>query len=208
MTSNPTIFKQAIGGGPDYDTDLAEAASSPKSDRQVFEMLAITDVREAADLFRPIYYATRGADGFVSLEVSPGVARDTEGSVNEARRLWRAVDRPNLMIKIPGTREGWPAIERCLREAINVNVTLLFSVDHYRAVAEAYLRALEVRVERAESIERVASVASFFLSRVDTEVDRRIQATGGSLLQLQGEAALASARLAYEAFTETRLTPR
>ena len=182
MTSNPTIFEQAIGGSADYDDDLAEAASSPKTDREVFEMLAITDVREAADLFRPVYDATGGADGFVSLEVSPGVARDTDGSVNEARRLWKVVDRPNVMIKIPGTREGWPAIERCLQEGININITLLFSVDHYQAVAEAYLRALEARVARGQSIDRVASVASFFVSRVDTEVDKRIQATGGSLL--------------------------
>ncbi len=148
MTSNPTIFEQAIGGSADYDADLAEVASSPETDREVLAMLAITDVREAADLFRPIYDATDGADGFVSLEVSPGVARDTDGSVNEARRLWAAVDRPNVMIKIPGTREGWPAIERCLQEAININITLLFSAEHYRAVAEAYFRALEARVER------------------------------------------------------------
>jgi transaldolase len=208
MTSNPTIFEQAIGGSADYDDDLAQAASAPKTDREVFEMLAITDVREAADLFRPVYDATGGADGFVSLEVSPGVARDTDGSVKEARRLWKAVDRPNVMIKIPGTREGWPAIERCLEEAININITLLFSVDHYRAVAEAYLRALETRVEHGQPIDRVASVASFFVSRVDTEVDKRIQARGGSLLQLQGKAALAGARLAYETFTEMTRTPR
>jgi transaldolase len=208
MTSNPTIFEQAIGGSADYDDDLAQAASAPKTDREVFEMLAITDVREAADLFRPVYDATGGADGFVSLEVSPGVARDTDGSVKEARRLWKAVDRPNVMIKIPGTREGWPAIERCLEEAININITLLFSVDHYRAVAEAYLRALETRVEHGQPIDRVASVASFFVSRVDTEVDKRIQARGGSLLELQGKAALAGARLAYETFTEMTRTPR
>ena len=208
MTSNPTIFEQAIGGSADYDDALAEVAASPKTDREVFEMLAITDVREAADLFRPVYDATGGADGFVSLEVSPGVARDTDGSVNEARRLWKAVDRPNVMIKIPGTREGWPAIERCLQEAININITLLFSVDHYRAVAEAYLRALEARVGRGQSIDRVASVASYFVSRVDTEVDKRIQTRGGSLAQLQGKAALAGARLAYETFTEMRRTPR
>lgn len=200
MTSNPTIFEQAIGTSGDYDDELAELALSPKSDREVFETLAITDVREAADLFRPVYDATGGADGFVSLEVSPGVARDTDGSVTEARRLWRAVDRPNVMIKIPGTREGWPAIERCLQEGINVNITLLFSVEHYQAVANAYFRALEARVERKQPIDRVASVASFFVSRVDTEVDRRIQERGGALLPLQGKVAIASARLAYAAF--------
>ena len=208
MTSNPTIFEHAIGGSADYDDELTKLASSPKTDRGLFEILAITDVREAADVFRPVYHATGGADGFVSLEVSPGVARDTDGSVNEARRLWRAIDRPNVMIKIPGTREGWPAIERCLQEGININITLLFSVDHYQAVAEAYLRALEARVAQGQSIDRVASVASFFVSRVDTEVDKRIQARGGSLLQLQGKAALAGARLAYETFLEMTRTAR
>jgi transaldolase/transaldolase/glucose-6-phosphate isomerase len=208
MTSNPTIFEHAIDGSADYDDDLAELASSQKTDRELFEALAATDVREAADLFRPVYQATGGADGFVSLEVSPGVARDTDGSVNEARRLWKVVDRPNVMIKIPGTREGWPAIERCLKEGININITLLFSVDHYQAVAEAYLRALEARVARGESIDRVASVASFFVSRVDTEVDKRIQARGGSLLDLEGKAALAGARLAYETFLEITRSAR
>lgn len=208
MTSNPTIFEHAIGGSADYDDELTELASSAKTDRELFEMLAITDVREAADLFRPVYQATRGADGFVSLEVSPGVARDTDGSVNEARRLWRAIDRPNVMIKIPGTREGWPAIERCLNEGININITLLFSVDHYEAVAEAYLRALDARASRGESIDRLASVASFFVSRVDTEVDKRIQARGGSLLHPEGKAALAGARLAYETFLKITRSAR
>jgi transaldolase len=208
MTSNPTIFEHAIAGSADYDEALADQAASADTDREVFDVLAIEDVREAADLFRPVYDATDGADGFVSLEVSPGVARDTGGSVNEARRLWRAVARPNVMIKIPGTREGWPAIERCLDDGINVNVTLLFSVAHYQAVAEAYFSALEARVKRGEPIGRVASVASIFVSRVDTEVDRRIQAQGGSLLPFQGKAALAGARLAYEAFSEMTRTPR
>ena len=174
----------------------------------MFETLAIQDVREAADLFRPVYGATGGADGFVSLEVSPGVARDTDGSVNEARRLWKAVDRPNVMIKIPGTREGWPAIDVVSEEGININITLLFSVEHYQAVADAYLRALEARVARGQSIDRVASVASFFVSRVDTEVDKRIQARGGSLLPLQGKVAIAGARLAYAMFTEMTRSAR
>ena len=202
MTSNPTIFEQAIGRSAAYDADLKTWATSPDSDREVYERLAIQDVREAADLFRPIYEATGGRDGFVSLEVSPGVARDTEGSVKEARRLWNAVDRPNTMIKIPGTRQGWPAIERCLAEGININITLLFSVEHYRAVADAWLRALEARVEQRTPIDRLASVASFFLSRVDTEVDARIQAKGGSLLALQGRAAIAQAQLAYAVFED------
>ncbi len=209
MTSNPTIFERAIGGSADYDEQLATLAASPKTDRDVFEILAIQDVREAADLFRSVYRATHGTDGFVSLEVSPAVARDTDGSVNEARRLWQAVDRPNVMIKIPGTREGWPAIERCLQEGININITLLFSVEHYQAVAEAYLRALEARVARKQSIDHVASVASLFVSRVDTEVDARIDARGDSrLLPLRGQAAIAGATLAYALFADMTRSPR
>ena len=202
VTSNPTIFEQAIESSTAYDDDLRKWSMSPETDRDVYEVLAIQDVREAADLFRALYDSTDGRDGFVSLEVSPGVARDTEGSMKEARRLWRALDRPNVMIKIPGTRQGWPAIERCLAEGININVTLLFSVEHYRAIAEAWLRALETRVERGQPIEHLASVASFFVSRVDTEVDARIQAKGGSLLALQGKAAIAQAQLAYGVFEE------
>jgi transaldolase len=208
MTSNPTIFEQAIEGSSDYEDDLNRLAMSPKTDREVYEILAIQDVREAADLFRPLYDSTGGRDGFVSLEVSPGVALDTEASVNEARRLWKALDRPNTMIKIPGTREGWPAIERCLLEGININITLLFSLEHYRAVAEAWLRALEARVEQGKTIQSLASVASFFVSRVDTEVDKRIQAKGGSLLPLQGKAAIAGAQLAYATFLDIAGSPR
>src|SRR5688572_17933753 len=208
MTSNPTIFEKAIRDSTAYDHDLNTWSMSPDSDRDIYERLAIQDVREAADLFRPVYDETGGRDGFVSLEVSPGVARDTEGSIKEARRLWRAVDRPNAMIKIPGTREGWPAIERCLAEGININITLLFSVDHYRAVAEAWLRALETRVELGQSIESLASVASFFVSRVDSEVDARIEAEGGHLVALQGKAAIAQAQLAYAAYEEMIKTDR
>jgi transaldolase len=202
MTSNPTIFQQAIAGSRDYDDDLTRLASSPQTDREVFETLAIEDVREAADVFREVYDTTDGQDGFVSLEVSPTLARDTEGSVNEARRLWQAVDRPNVMIKIPGTREGWPAIERCLAEGVNINITLLFSVEHYRAVAEAYLTALETRIAQGASIERLASVASIFVSRVDTEVDKRIQVLDKSAAALRGKVAIASARRAYATFLE------
>src|SRR6478672_11250877 len=145
MTSNPTIFEHAIGGSSDYDAELRALASSPAGDREVFERIAVEDVREAADLFRPVHDASAGADGFVSLEVSASLARDTEGTIAEARHLWGDVNRPNLMIKVPGTREGWPAVERLLTEGINVNITLLFSLEHYRQVAEAYLRALEAR---------------------------------------------------------------
>jgi transaldolase len=202
MTSNPTIFEQAIAGSGDYDDDLKKLAMSPTTDRGVYETLAIQDVREAADLFRPVYDSTGGRDGFVSLEVSPGAARDTQASIDEARRLWKALDRPNTMIKIPGTREGWPAIERCLIDGININITLLFSVKHYRAVAEAWLRALEARIDRGDTIDHLASVASFFISRVDAEVDKRIKAKGGSFVQLQGKVAIAGAQQAYDIFEE------
>ena len=208
MTSNPTIFEQAIGHTADYDQDMTALADSARTDRDIFEALAIEDVREAADLFRAVFDSTDGGDGFVSLEVSPRLAHDTDGSVAEARRLWKALDRPNVMIKIPGTREGWPAIERCLSEGININITLLFSVEHYRAVAEAYLLALETRVQRGQPIDRIASVASLFVSRVDTEVDERIRRRGGSLTALFGKVAIASAHLAYASFLEMSRTDR
>ena len=191
MTSNPTIFEHAIGGSSDYDATLKALATSPKSDLEIFEQLAVEDVRQAADLFRPVYDATEGRDGFVSLEVSPTLARDTERTIAEGRRLWAQVNRPNLMIKVPGTREGWPAIERLLAEGININITLLFSLEHYREVAEAFMRALEARTRAGKAIDRLASVASFFVSRVDTETDRRIDAKGGDLLDLRGKVASA-----------------
>ncbi|MEO8580056.1 MAG: transaldolase, partial [Gemmatimonadales bacterium] len=202
MTSNQTIFEQAIVGSADYDNALLELSASSATDREMFESLAIRDVQEAADVFRDVYDETDGADGFVSIEVSPELARDTEGSIAEARRLWQSVDRPNVMIKIPGTREGWPAIERCLREGININVTLLFSLEHYNAVADAYLRALEARVAAGQPIERIASAASLFVSRVDTEVDKRITAKGGALTALRGRVAIANARLVYASFVD------
>jgi len=162
----------------------------------------VDDVRAAADLFRPVYDASQGADGFVSLEVSPTLARDTAGTIGEARRLWAAVDRPNVMIKVPGTREGWPAIERLLTDGINVNITLLFSLEHYRQVAEAFVRALEARRKAGQAIDRVASVASFFVSRVDTEVDRRLDAKGRGPSGLRGKIAIANAQLAYAWFRD------
>lgn len=201
MTSNQTIFEHAVAGSRDYDDVLMESAASRASNRQVFEALTIEDVQDAADVFRGVYNETDGADGFVSIEISPELARHSEASIVEARRLWRGVNRPNVMIKIPGTREGWPAIERCLRDGININVTLLFSLDHYNAVAEAYLRALEARVAAGQPVDRVASAASLFVSRVDTEVDRRIALEGGSASRLRGRVALANARLVYDAFT-------
>lgn len=208
MTSNPTIFEHAIGGSSDYDATLKSLATSRKSDLEIFEQLAVEDVRQAADLFRPVYDATEGRDGFVSLEVSPTLARDTERTIAEGRRLWAEVDRPNLMIKVPGTKEGWPAIERLLSEGVNINITLLFSLEHYRQVTEAYLRALEARTRAGKAIDRLASVASFFVSRVDTEADRRIDAKGGALLALRGKAAIANAQLAYAWFRESLRSAR
>ncbi len=207
MTSNPTIFEHAIGGSSDYDDELRTLAASQRSDLEVFEQLAVADVRHAADLFRPVYDASGGGDGFVSLEVSPTLARETEQTIAEARRLWAAVDRPNLMIKVPGTKEGWPAIERLLTEGININITLLFSLEHYRQVAEAYIRALEARASASKAIDRLASVASFFVSRVDTETDRRIDAKGGALLDLRGKVAIANAQLAYAWFRDRLKSP-
>ena len=208
MTSNPTIFEHAIAGSADYDDALAEAGASSMTDREVYEALAIRDVQEAADVFRSVYDETAGEDGFVSIEVSPELARDTEGSIAEARRLWQAVDRPNVMIKIPGTKEGWPAIEHCLRDGININITLLFSLEHYYAVAEAYLRALEARVAAGLPIDRVASVASLFVSRVDTEVDKRLQSQDDAADTPIGEAAVANARLVYSAFLDMTRSAR
>ncbi len=209
MTSNPTIFEAAIGGSTDYDDVLARESGSSRSDGDVFEAIAVEDVRAAADLFRPVYGHSNGADGFVSLEVSPSLALDTAGTIAEARRLWEAVDRPNVMIKIPGTREGWPAIERCLTDGININITLLFSVEYYRKVADAYLAALEARESRGEPIDRLASVASFFVSRVDTEVDDRLARIGTPEAQeLAGTIGIANARLAYAAFEEITASDR
>jgi transaldolase len=202
MTSNPTIFEHAMVASSDYDEALMDFAGSGMSDREVFEALMIQDVQEAADVFRPLYDETDGDDGYVSIEVSPELARDTAGSIAEARRLWWAVDRPNVMIKIPGTREGWPAIERCLRDGININVTLLFSREHYQAVADAHQRALAARVADGRPIDRVASAASLFVSRVDAEVDKRIKANGGALAALRGRTGVANARLVYAAFLD------
>jgi len=208
MTSNPSIFESAIAGSKDYDAALTRPDIRAKSDADAFEAIAVEDVRMAADVFRTVYDSTDGADGFVSIEVSPSLARDTQGSLNEARRLWREVGRPNVMIKIPGTREGWPAIEQALEEGININITLLFSVEHYKAVADAYLNAMEARIAARKPVNRVASVASFFVSRVDTEVDKRLEKLGGAATSLLGQAAIANAKLAYELFGELFSGPR
>ncbi len=211
LTSNPTIFQKAIAAGDAYDEQMRELVTEGKDAGEIFEALAVTDIREACDVFRLLYDAEGGADGFVSLEVSPSFARDTEATLEEARRLWRSVDRPNLMIKVPGTDEGAPAVRRLLAEGINVNITLLFSIENHERVMWAYIEALEERLGRGEPVDRLASVASFFISRVDTLVDglldEKIERTVDGAEQerlrgLKGKAAIANAKLAYARFRE------
>jgi transaldolase / glucose-6-phosphate isomerase len=197
VTSNPAIFEKAILGSPDYDADIAAAAREGLSARDVYRRLAVRDVQLAADVLRPVYDSTGGHDGYVSLEVAPRLAHDTEGTLEQGRQYWQLVDRPNLMIKIPATREGIPAIETALYEGMNVNITLLFAVAAYDDVMRAYIRAMERRRAEGLPLDR-HSVASFFVSRVDTEVDKRLAAAGR--LDLQGRAGLANARAAYAAF--------
>jgi transaldolase len=200
VTSNPSIFGKTIGGSTDYDEEvdrIANDGGDPDA-LQVFEDLAIVDIQMAADVLRPLYDSTAGADGFVSFEVEPRLARDTAGTIEAARRLWARIERPNVLIKIPGTAEGLQAIEQAIADGINVNVTLLFAVDAYSGVAAAYQRGIERRVEAGRPVDRIASVASFFVSRVDSAVDARLPE--GS--DLRGTAAIANAKLAYEAFNE------
>ena len=201
VTSNPTIFEKAIDGSPDYDEGLRQVLESHSDvePHAVYDTLAIEDVRAAANLLRPIYDQTRGADGFVSLEPPPQLTRDTAGTVTEARRLWRTVNVPNLMIKVVASREGIPAIEQLIGEGINVNITLMFSQRHYEEVAQAYLRGLARCRQPAE----VASVASFFVSRIDTVVDRALEENGSAeALALRGKIAIANAKVAYRRFRE------
>lgn len=209
VTSNPAIFQKAIAGSDDYREALAALSGSSGSVTEAYETLVIDDIQAAADLLRATYDESDGRYGYVSLEVSPALARDTEGSVREARHLWQRLERPNTFIKIPGTAEGLPAIRQCLEEGINVNVTLLFGLERYREVAEAYLAALEARAERGEPLERVASVASFFLSRIDVMVDPmldEIVKEGGERAEraaaLKGKVAIASAKQAYQIYQE------
>ncbi|HEY2320958.1 MAG TPA: transaldolase [Solirubrobacteraceae bacterium] len=204
-TSNPSIFEKAILGSDDYDNDLKELASQGLSPQEIYEHLAIKDVQMACDVHRPTWEATHHQDGFVSLEVSADMAHDTEASINGARDFWKRVNRPNLMIKIPGTTEGLPAIEKCISEGININITLLFSVESYENVIDAYMSGLEKRLANSESLD-IASVASFFVSRVDTAVDKQLEESGHT--ELLGTAAVANAREAYRKFEEHFSSPR
>lgn len=204
VTSNPSIFNNAIANSSDYDDALIPLAKQGLSKEEIYETLAVADIQAACDLFLPLYNETDGGDGYVSLEVSPYLAHDTQGTSADAARLWAWVDRPNLMIKIPATKEGLPAITATIAAGINVNVTLIFSVERYEEVMEAYLKGLEQRLEAGEALDHVASVASFFVSRIDSNVDKRIDeimespnTNAHSAINLKGEVAIANAKVAY-----------
>ena len=214
MTSNPTIFEKALAEGSAYDAQLRELPAD-LSDRQAFEMVATTDVRNACDAFRGVYDATKAVDGYVSLEVAPDLARDAAGTVAEAKHLWSVVDRPNLMIKVPGTPEGAVAIRELIAAGINVNVTLLFAIEAHAKVIDAYIEGLEQRAAAGLPIDRIASVASFFVSRVDSAIDKQLEtmaiadeSKASTLRALQGKAAIANAKLAYRLFTASFSGPR
>jgi transaldolase len=209
ITSNPSIFEKSITGSDIYDQDIQDCVRQGMTTDEIYDKLTTDDVRAAADILRPVFDATNGYDGYVSIEVDPRIASDADASTKAARRLWKIVDRPNIMIKIPGTPECSPAIRQCLTEGININITLLFGIENYTQVANAYLDALNARKQRGEDITKIASVASFFLSRVDTNVDKELEAKiaamngeGKEMKTLLGTAANANAKLAYERFTE------
>lgn len=209
VTSNPAIFAKSISEGAEYNDGIASLARAGRSIDQIYETLALEDVQAAADLFRSTYAASEGADGYVSLEVSPNLADDTKGTVAEGLRLWQAFNRPNAMIKVPGTEAGLPAITELIAAGVNLNVTLLFSVERYRAVVDAYLAGLEQRVAAGKPIDKIASVASFFLSRIDTLVDAKLDAlTTSEAKGRRGRAAIASAKLAYQYYKQWTASPR
>ena len=210
VTSNPTIFQKAISGSADYDSSLRKMIDKGvKDERELFLGLATEDVSDAADLLRPTYRSTSGRDGFVSIEVSPDLAYDTEPTILEAKRLFSGIGKKNILVKVPGTKQGLPAIERLTSEGVNVNVTLLFSTERYEEVMEAYLRGLEKRVKQGQPIDEIASVASFFVSRVDTLTDKLLESRLSSassraekdrVASLLGKAAVANAKIAYKKY--------
>lgn len=201
VTSNPTIFQKAIAGSDTYDDEIKSLLAEGKDAAEVFQTVAVKDIQDACDLFRPLYDQSDRGDGYVSMEVLPSLARDTEGTMDNARTLWKAINRPNLMIKVPGTVEGVPAVKQLLTEGVNINITLLFSLQNYEEVAKAYIEALQARVELGEPVDHLASVASFFVSRVDTAADKQLNEIGTEeALALRGKAAIANAVLAYEKF--------
>ena len=209
MTSNPSIFEKAIADSHDYDEDIRAMALDGKGVEAIYETLSQRDVQSAADEFRPLYEKTGGADGFVSLEVNPHLAHDTRGTVEEGRRLWAALNRPNVLIKVPATADGLPAIQQLIGEGISVNVTLLFGLPRYRQVVEAYLAGIETRAAQAKPVKHIASVASFFVSRIDALVDpllEKLVTRGGKEADLaraaRGQTAIASAKMAYQIYRE------
>jgi transaldolase len=203
VTTNPTIFASALKNGERYESQVAQLAADGTSVDDAILALTTTDVRDACDLMMPVYEVTSGVDGRVSIEVDPGAAHDTEETVRQAKRLWSTVDRPNVLIKVPATLAGVPAIDTVLAEGISVNVTLIFALERYRAVMDAYLGGLEKAAANGKDLSQIHSVASFFVSRVDTEVDKRLHAVGTPEAEaLKGQAALANARLAFEAYEE------
>ncbi|MEI2713055.1 MAG: transaldolase [Nocardioides sp.] len=207
VTTNPAIFAAALAEGERYDAQVRELASTGADvTRTIFE-LTTTDVRNACDLLRPVYDATDGVDGRVSIEVTPDLADDTDGTVAQAAELWKTVDRPNLFIKIPGTEAGWPAITETIAQGIDVNVTLIFGLQQYEHVMEAYVAGLEQAQEAGLDLSQIHSVASFFVSRVDTEIDKRLESMGADKA-LFGRAGVANARLAYQAYERFFATPR
>lgn len=215
VTSNPSIFEKAIAESSDYDDAIRSLALEGKNAAEIYEELIVEDIRRTADLFRPLYDRMEGRDGFVSLEVSPRLAHDTAGTILEARHLWARVDRPNVLIKVPGTLEGITAIRVLISEGINVNVTLLFGIPRYQRVAEAYIAGLEERAASGLSLEHISSVASFFLSRIDVLVDplleKKLQEGGrlaNSASLLRGKVAIASAKAAYQLYMEIHDTDR
>ena len=212
ITSNPAIFEKAIAGNKIYDADIEVGIKAGKSVDEIYESLVFDDITNACDIFSSVYEETKGLDGYVSIEVPPNLAKDTETTISEARRYYQAIGRSNVMIKIPGTAEGLPAVEQVISEGINVNVTLLFSVDSYVETAWAYIRGLEKRAEAGEDISNISSVASFFLSRIDSNIDNRIDAKlaegektlekEAKLAAVKGKVAIANAKIAYQKYKE------
>lgn len=200
ITSNPSIFEKAIASGNDYDADIKKLAGENKNNEEIFFGFAVKDIQRAADILKPVYDANKGNDGFVSLEVSPFLANKTEETTKQAMDLWKKVNRENAMIKIPGTKEGLASIQQCISDGANINVTLLFGLERYREVTDAYLSGLEERLEAGKPIDKVTSVASFFLSRIDVLLDPKLKEKG--LDDLVGEVAIASAKMAYQIFKE------
>ena len=206
VTSNPTIFQQAIARSELYDQELQELAERTDDPKEMFRRIAVRDIQDACDIFIPVYEQTERKDGYVSLEVAPELAFDTEGTIARAQLVWEMTDRPNLLVKIPATREGLPAIEETIAAGISVNVTLIFSLERYRAVAQAYLRGLERLIEGGGDPSKVASVASFFVSRVDTETDRRLEEVGRE--DLKGRLAIDNAKIVYQEFKKIFSGPK